>query len=129
MIVRSAKTKYYTTIIDAKLTDKNDKQFPDCYLKWNGNKYLITGFYKYKNDDLVEYKSPTPSGFAVSDLTDSAVSYNGSRDRYDKLWYKEKSDGLQLDNEKFRIDYKNEDTIVSKINDTIIKVMIQKFVD
>lgn len=129
LVVRSAKTNYYTTIIDAQIRDKNDNHFQGCYLKWNGNNYLITDYYKYKNDDLIEYKSPTSSGFAVFNLKDSTTFYGGIRDRYKKLWYKEESDGVQLDNEKFKIDYRNMDTIVSKTDKTFIKVLIQKFVD
>ncbi len=129
VVVRSAKTNYYTIIMDAQIRDKNDNSFKDCYLKWNGNNYLITDYYKYKNDVLIEYKSATSSGFAVFDLTDSKASYNGSRDRNKKLWYKQQGYSFQLDNEKFKIDYVNKDTVVSNIDGTFIKVVIQKFVD
>jgi len=129
LVVQSAKTNYYTIIIDAQIRDKNDNHFAGCYLKWNGNNYLITDYYKYKNDDLIEYRSATSSGFAVFDLTDSTTFYNGNRDRYKKLWYKQKSDGVQLDKEKIKIDYINKDTIISKIDDTFIKVIVKKFVD
>lgn len=129
VVVRSAKTNYYTIIIDAQIRDANDNYFKDCYLKWNGNNYLITDYYQYKNDDLIEYKSATSSGFAIFNLNNSQSFYNGSRDRYKKLWYKQKSDNFQLDNEKYKIDYINKDTVVSKLDDTFIKVVIQKFVD
>ncbi|MBE9601470.1 hypothetical protein [Pedobacter sp. MC2016-24] len=129
VVVRGAKTNYYTIIMDAQIRGKNDDHFKDCYLKWNGNNYLITDYYRYKNDDLIEYKSATSSGFAVFNLTDSNSFYNGSRDRYKKLWYKQKSDNFELDNEKFKIDYINKDTVVSNIDGTFIKVVIQKFVD
>jgi len=129
IVSRIAKTNYYTIIIDAQIRDKNDNYFKDCYLKWNGNNYLITDYYQYKNDDLIEYKSATSSGFAIFNLTDSHSSYNGNRDRYKKLWYKQKSDNFQLDNKKYKIDYINKDTVVSKLDDTFIKVVIQRFVD
>ncbi len=129
LIVKNAKTNYYTIIIDAQMRNINDNHFTGCYLKWNGNNYLITDYYKYKNDELIEYKSPTSSGFAIFNLTDSTTFYGGSRDRYKKLYHKQKSDGLQLDEEKFKIDYISNDTIVSKIDDTFIKVTIQKFID
>lgn len=128
-VVSSAKTNYYIFVIDAQITNKNDNSYPNCYLKWNNNKYLITNYYKYKNDVLIEYKTPTSLGFKTVNLTDSSAVYTGSRDRYKKLWHKKKSDGLQLDKEKFKIDYLKKDTIVSKINDTVIKVIVLKFVD
>ena len=90
VVVRSAKTNYYTIIMDAQIRAKNDNHFKGCYLKWNGNNYLITDYYKYKNDVLIEYKSATSSGFAIFNLTNSKSFYNGSRDRYKKLWYKQK---------------------------------------
>jgi len=129
LVVRSAKTNNYTIIMDAQKRDKDDNHFKDCYLKLNGNNYLITDYYRYKNGDLIEYKSATSSGFAVFNLTDSNSSYNGSRDRYKKLWYKKKSDNFALDNEKYKIDYVHKDTVVSNIDGTAIKVVIQKFVD
>ncbi|EDM37936.1 hypothetical protein PBAL39_15964 [Pedobacter sp. BAL39] len=129
LVVRSVKTNYYTIIIDAQLREKDDNHFKDCYLKLNGNNYLITDYYRYKNDHLIEYKSATSSGFAVFNLIDSNSSYNGSRDRYKKLWYKQKSDSFALDNEKYKIDYVHKDTVVSNIDRTAIKVVIQKFVD
>jgi len=129
MVVRSAKANYYTIILDAQIRDKNDEYFKDCYLKWNGNNYLITDYYKYKNDVLIEYKSATSSGFAKFDLTKSKSLYNGSRDRYKKLWYKQSKNSFKLDNEKFKKDYINKDTVVSNIDGTFIKVVIQKFVD
>ena len=129
VVVRSAKTNHYTIIMDAQIRDKNDNYFKDCYLKWNGNNYLITDYYKYKNDVLIEYKSATSSGFATFNLTNSKSFYNGSRDRYKKLWYKQKKNSFQLDNKKFKKDYINKDTVVSKIDGTFIKVVVQKFVD
>jgi hypothetical protein len=129
LVVRNTHTNYYTTIIDAKIRDKNDNQFPGCYIKWNGNNYLITDYYRYHNDYLIEYKTPTSSGFAVFNLTDSTVFYGGSRNRYKPLYYKQKSDHIRLDNEKFKIDYIKNDTIISKINDTIIKITAEEFVD
>ena len=129
MVVRSAKTNYYTIILDAQIRDKNDDYFKDCYLKWNGNNYLITDYYKYKNDVLIECKSATSSGFAKIDLTNSKSFYNGRRDRYKKLWYKQSKNSFKLDTEKFKKDYINKDTVVSNIDGTFIKVVIQKFVD
>ena len=129
VVVRSAKTNYYTIIMDAQIRAKNDNHFKGCYLKWNGNNYLITDYYKYKNDVLIEYKSATSSGFAVFNLTNSKSFYNGSRDRYKKLWYKQKKNSFQLDNEKFKKDYINKDTVISDIDGTFIKVVVQKFVD
>jgi len=129
VVVRSAKTNNYTIIMDAQIRAKNDNYFKDCYFKWNGNNYLITDYYKYKNDVLVEYRSATTSGFAVFDLTDSNSIYNGGRDRYKKLWYKQSKNSFKLDTEKFKKDYINKDTVVSNIDGTFIKVVIQKFVD
>lgn len=129
IVLRSVKANYRTIIMDAQIRDKDDNYYTDCYFKWNGNNYLITDYYEYKNDDLVKYKSASTAGFIIRNLTDSAAFYGGNRDRYKKLWYKQSSDHLQLDNEKLKIDYLNKDTIVSKLDSTFIKVIIHTFLD
>lgn len=136
LLMQSLKKDYYTIIINAQIREKNDNHFAGCYYKWKENNYLITDYYTYKNDDLIEYKSPTTAGFAIFNLKDTTaldnvLSLNGSKlNRHKKLWFRKKSDHFVLnDNEKFKFDEIKNDTIVSKIDKTFIKVVISKNTD
>ncbi|MBF4492700.1 hypothetical protein IR010_09120 [Flavobacterium sp. MR2016-29] len=106
--------------------DHNNLYPPNCYVFFQNKKYLIREVYKYENGILNEYWFLGSEGFAVEKLGINGNSYSKEQKEYEFLNLEKAKDYVVFNSEKYKIDYINEDTIISKIDLNNIIVFINK---
>ncbi|TCD10510.1 hypothetical protein EZ449_09185 [Pedobacter frigidisoli] len=104
-----------------------NKTFPPaCYIKVDGNEYLIENIYKYDNKILSEFWFVGSEGFAVQKLGLLANEYSAEQKPYQFLSYSKNKADVVFNSKKYKIDYQMGDTIISKIDSDKIILFIDK---
>lgn len=122
-------TKTKLTVGNAEFNANDENIYPsNCFIKFENKKFLIHEIYKYRNKTLSEYWFIASEGFAVQKFEfPFEMNYSNEQKAHKFLKYTADKQFIEFDSQKYKIDEKRNDTIISKINDKKIIIFIDEY--
>jgi hypothetical protein len=112
-------------VIYAEFNHKNLQTYaPDCYIKFKNKSYLTTNRWIYKCNFLSKRIVPNGESILVEKFDFFDHRYSKNEEGFKFLHLKETKDFIKYNGKFYKIDYKNGDSLFSKINGNEILVFI-----
>ncbi|UHO38900.1 hypothetical protein H5J24_01570 [Chryseobacterium capnotolerans] len=121
-------TKLKLTVESAEFNANYENMYPpNCFIKFENKKYLITQKYKYKYKILSEYWFVASEGFAVQKFQfPFEMNYSNDQKGDIILKYFENEEFIKFNSRKYNITEKRNDTIISKTADGKLIIFINE---